>query len=33
MAIPGLRNKLTLQATRFSPRAMVRGVAARLNRP
>jgi short-subunit dehydrogenase len=32
MAIPGLRNKLTLQSLRIAPRAMVRQVAARLNR-
>ena len=33
VAIPGFRNKLTAQATRFSPRSVVRGIAARLNRP
>ncbi len=33
ISIPGIRNKLTVQATRFSPRAVARSVAARLNRP
>jgi short-subunit dehydrogenase len=30
-AIPGVRNKLTLQVQRVSPRRAIRGVAARLN--
>jgi short-subunit dehydrogenase len=33
VAIPGFKNKLTAQATRFSPRSVVRAIAARLNRP
>ena len=31
LAIPGVRNKLTLQIQRVSPRRAVRGVAARMN--
>ena len=31
MAIPGVKNKLTLQALRVSPRSMMRTIAARLN--
>ena len=31
IAIPGVRNKLSLQAQRVSPRSAVLGVAARLN--
>jgi short-subunit dehydrogenase len=31
IAIPGVRNKLTLQVQRISPRSALRGVAARLN--
>jgi short-subunit dehydrogenase len=33
VAIPGARNKLMVQSIRFSPRAMARGIAARLNQP
>jgi len=33
IAVHGMMNKLTVQAPRFSPRAMIRGIAARLNRP
>jgi short-subunit dehydrogenase len=33
VAIPGMKNKLTAQAVRFSPRSAVRAIAARLNRP
>jgi len=32
LVIPGVRNKLTLQVQRISPRGLVRGVAARLNK-
>lgn len=33
VVVHGVRNKLTVQATRVSPRSVVRGIAARLNRP
>jgi uncharacterized protein len=33
IAIPGVKNKLTAQSVRFSPRSLLRAVAARLNRP
>jgi short-subunit dehydrogenase len=33
VAIPGLANKLTAQAARFTPRALVRRAAARVNKP
>jgi len=32
LVIPGVRNKLGLQIQRISPRGVVRGVAARLNK-
>jgi short-subunit dehydrogenase len=31
VAIPGLRNKLSVQSVRFAPRAVVRAIAAKLN--
>jgi short-subunit dehydrogenase len=33
LAVPGARNKLTTQALRIAPRAMVRRIAAQLNMP
>jgi short-subunit dehydrogenase len=33
LAIPGVKNKLTLQVLRVSPRSMARTIAARLNQP
>jgi short-subunit dehydrogenase len=33
IAIPGMKNKLSIQSLRLSPRSMTRAVAARLNRP
>jgi uncharacterized protein len=33
IAIPGLRNKLSQESLRVSPRSLLRGVAGRLNRP
>jgi len=33
MAIPGVKNKLSTQSVRFSPRSWVRAIAARLNKP
>jgi uncharacterized protein len=33
IAIPGVKNKLTAQSVRFSPRSLIRSIAARLNRP
>ncbi len=33
IAIPGAKNKLTVQSVRFSPRSLARSLAARLNRP
>jgi short-subunit dehydrogenase len=33
IAIPGMKNKLSVQSLRLSPRSMARAVAARMNRP
>lgn len=33
IAIPGMKNKLSIQSLCLSPRSMTRAVAARLNRP
>jgi hypothetical protein len=31
VAIPGLKNKLSVQSVRIAPRAVVRAIAAKLN--